>query len=63
MRRRFNLIHTFLDKKPLNLDYLFDATLNRSSFSIQQISEMICSMYEKKIGSHKTEQKKSKFII
>jgi len=61
--KRFNLIHTFLDKKPLNLDYLFDATLNRSSFSIQQIAEMICSMYDKKIGRHKTEHRKSNFII
>lgn len=51
--KRFNLIHTFLDKKPLNIDYLFDATLNRSSFSIQQIADMICMMYEKKLVSHK----------
>jgi cytidylate kinase len=61
--KRFNLIHTFLDKKPLNIDYLFDATLNRSSFTIQQISEMICTMYEKKLGSHKSEHKKSGFIV
>ena len=61
--KRFNLIQTFLDKKPLNLDYLFDATLNRSSFSIQQIAELIYSMYEKKIGSHKSERKKSGFVI
>jgi len=61
--KRFNLIHTFLDKKPLNIDYIFDATLNRSSFTIQQIAEIIYSMYEKKIGSHKAERKKSNFII
>lgn len=61
--KRFNLIHTFLDKKPLNIDYLFDATLNRSSFTIQQIAEIICSMYDWKIGSHKAERKKSNFII
>ena len=47
--KRFNLIHAFLDKKPLNIDYLFDATINRSSFSIQDISDMILSMYEKKV--------------
>ena len=52
--KRFNLIHTFLDKKPLNIDYLFDATLNRSSFTIQQISEIVCSMFDWKIGSHKS---------
>ena len=61
--KRFNLIHAFLDKKPLNIDYLFDATLNRSSFTIQQIAEIICSMYDWKIGSHKAERKKSNFII
>jgi len=61
--KRFNLIHTFLDKKPLNIDYLFDATLNRSSFSIQQIADMICTMYEKKLGSHISGHKKSAFIV
>jgi len=47
--KRFNLIETFLDKKPLNIDYLFDATINRSSFSIPDIASMILSMYEKKV--------------
>jgi cytidylate kinase len=47
--KRFTLIRTFLDKNPLNIDYLFDATINRSSFSIQEITELIVSMYEKKI--------------
>jgi len=61
--KRFNLIHTFLDKKPLNIDYIFDATLNRSSFTIPQISEIICSMYEKKIGSHLGEHKMRNYII
>jgi cytidylate kinase len=39
--KRFNLIQNFLDKKPLNIDYLFDATVNRSSFTIKEISEII----------------------
>ncbi len=47
--KRFNLIHSFLDKKPMNIDYLFDATINRSSFTIPDISEMILSLYEKKV--------------
>jgi cytidylate kinase len=47
--KRFHLIQTFLDKKPLNIDYLFDATINRSSFTIQEISDLILSMYDKKI--------------
>jgi cytidylate kinase len=46
--KRFNLIQTFLDKKPLTIDYLFDATINRASFTIQEIGEFITLMYEKK---------------
>ena len=46
--KRFNLIQTFLDKKPLTIDYLFDATVNRSSFSILEITDLITLMYEKK---------------
>jgi cytidylate kinase len=61
--KRFNLIHTFLDKKPLNIDYLFDATINRSSFSIPEIAEMILSMYEKKICRQIEERKKIRLII
>jgi cytidylate kinase len=59
--KRFNLIQTFLDKKPLNLDYLFDATINRSSFSIQDISELVLTMYEKK-NRKISERKKSNLI-
>lgn len=47
--KRFNLIQSLLDKKPRNIDYLFDATINRSSFTIPDISEMILSLYEKKV--------------
>lgn len=49
--KRHKLIVEFLDKKPLNLDYLFDVTLNRSSFSIDQLSELILKMYETKMAS------------
>jgi cytidylate kinase len=56
--KRFHLIQNFLDKKPLNIDYLFDATINRSSFSIQEISELIVSMYEKKVCRQIAERKK-----
>jgi cytidylate kinase len=60
--KRFHLIQNFLDKKPLNIDYLFDATINRSSFSIQEISELIVSMYEKKVCRQIAERKKLGFI-
>ncbi|HOK25982.1 MAG TPA: cytidylate kinase-like family protein [Bacteroidales bacterium] len=48
--KRYNLILNFLDKKPLSIDYLFDAIINRSSFTIQEIADFITAMYEKKIA-------------
>jgi cytidylate kinase len=56
--KRFNLIQAFLDKKPLNIDYLFDSTLNRSSFTIKEIADLIISMYEKKVCRQISERKK-----
>lgn len=56
--KRFNLIRTFLDKKPLNIDYLFDVTINRSPFTIHDTAELIVSMYEKKICRQITARKK-----
>jgi cytidylate kinase len=47
--KRYNLIVNFMDKKPLNLDYLFDATINRNSYSVDQIAEIITVMYGKRI--------------
>jgi cytidylate kinase len=47
--KRFNLIQTFLDKKSLNIDYLFDATINRNGFSIEETAELIAVMYDKKV--------------
>lgn len=48
--KRQKLIVDFLDKKPPSIDYLFDVTLNRSSFTIDQISALIMTMYESKLG-------------
>jgi cytidylate kinase len=56
--KRFNLIQAFLDKKPLNIDYLFDATINRNSFTIQETSDLIISMYEKKVSRQIAERKR-----
>jgi cytidylate kinase len=47
--KRYNIIVTFLDKKPLTIDYLFDASINRSTFTINEAAELITDMYEKKI--------------
>jgi cytidylate kinase len=61
--KRFHLIHAFLDKKPLNIDYLFDATINRSSFTIQEISELILSMFDKKVSKQISERRKTKRVF
>jgi cytidylate kinase len=54
--KRHNLITTFLEKRSINIDYLFDSTINRQSFSIFEIGELIVSMFEKKIGRQKAER-------
>jgi len=61
--KRIHLIQTFLDKKPLNIDYLFDATINRSSFSIQELSELILSMYDKKVTRLNSDRRKVKKVL
>lgn len=48
--KRQKLIVDFLDKKPVSIDHLFDVSINRSSFTIDQISSLILSMYESKLG-------------
>lgn len=49
--KRSKLIIEFLDRKLVNIDTLFDVTLNRSSFSVEQISELLLEMYEAKLKS------------
>jgi cytidylate kinase len=61
--KRFHLIQAFLDKKPLNIDYLFDTTINRSSFTIQEISELILSMYDKKVTRQINERKRARNVF
>ena len=56
--KRYNLILTFLDKKPLNIDYLFDAAINRNAFTIHETAELIAAMYEKKVCRQIAERKK-----
>lgn len=48
--KRHKLIVDFLDKKSVSIDHLFDVSINRSSFTIDQISSMILSMYEARLG-------------
>lgn len=61
--KRFNLISAFLDKKPLSLDYLFDATINRSTFTNPEIAELVAQMYEKKISRQMIERRKLNPVI
>lgn len=61
--KRFNLITTFLEKKQINIDYLFDVTLNRQSFGIVEIGDIVTSMYEKKVGRQIAERKKTSEIF
>jgi len=61
--KRFNLIHSFLEKKPMNIDYLFDATINRKSFTLQEIADIIISMYEKKVCRQMSDRKNIGRII
>ncbi len=60
--KRHNLILDFLDKKPLNIDYLFDATLNRASYTIQELADLIVSLYEKKVCRQIAERKNTKKV-
>jgi cytidylate kinase len=61
--KRFNLIQIFLDNKSLNMDYLFDATINREFFGITETAELIVSMYDKKISKLDPSERKRKSIF
>ena len=61
--KRNDLIHTFLDKKTTNIESLFDLTLNRESFSIQDSADIIVSMYDRKVLRQMAERTKIKSII
>jgi cytidylate kinase len=61
--KRFQLIQAFLEKKPLNIDYLFDATINSSSFSVQEVSNLILTMFDKKVMSQINQRKKLRQVL
>jgi len=58
--KRFKLIQTFLKQKSINIDYLFDATINRGSFTIQQTASLIVSMYDAKVCCAIEQRKRNK---
>ncbi|MDA3894140.1 MAG: cytidylate kinase-like family protein [Salinivirgaceae bacterium] len=47
-KNRHKLFCLFLEKQPLNLDYLFDATLNRKHFNINQTVQIIFQLAKMK---------------
>jgi cytidylate kinase len=57
--KRFQLNQSFLEKKSMNVDHLFDAVINRASFTIKETADLITSMYDKKVCRQITERKKN----
>lgn len=58
--RRADLIRTFLEKKSENIDSLFDISVNRYSFGINDTAALIASMYDKKIYQQIPDMEKQK---
>lgn len=61
--KRDDLIRTFMDKKVKNIESLFDVTLNRQTFSISVIADLVVSMYSRKIMEEKAEREKIKSLL
>ncbi len=61
--KRDDLIRTFMDKKVKNIESLFDVTLNRQTFSIAAIADIVVSMYDRKVAEEKAEKEKIKSLL
>lgn len=61
--KRHDLIQTFLDKQHKNIETLFDASINRISFTVPETADIIVSMYEKKVTKQISERKKIKSFL
>ena len=61
--KRHQLITTFLEKKSVNIDYLFDITLNRKSYGIDETAGLIVEMYDKKCKKTVPETSKTSNIF
>ncbi len=55
--KRNDLIRVFLDRNFQDIDSLYDVTINRMSYSIDDISDVVVSMFEKKIAGKLQERK------
>ncbi|MBI9068143.1 MAG: cytidylate kinase-like family protein [Salinivirgaceae bacterium] len=45
---RYKLFYMFLEKQPRNLEYLFDATINRQSYGVNQTTDLIIKLAKMK---------------
>jgi hypothetical protein len=61
--KRDDLIRTFMDKKVKNIESLFDLTLNRQTFSIDAIADIVVSMFDRKVAEEKAEKEKIKSLL
>ncbi|MBN2665498.1 MAG: cytidylate kinase-like family protein [Bacteroidales bacterium] len=61
--KRDDLIRTFMDKKVKNIESLFDVTMNRQTFSIPVIADLVVSMYSRKMVEEKAEREKIKSLL
>jgi len=55
--KRNDLIRIFLDRNFQDIDSLYDVTINRMSYTIDDISDVVVSMFEKKIAGKLQERK------
>lgn len=61
--KRDDLIRTFMDKKVKNIESLFDVTLNRQTFSIAAIADLVVSMFDRKVAEERAEKEKIKSLL
>ncbi len=58
--KRNDLIKTFLEKKSENIESLFDASINRYSFDVEETARIITSMYDRKVHQQVAEREKER---
>ncbi|MFZ2340461.1 MAG: cytidylate kinase-like family protein [Bacteroidales bacterium] len=61
--KRDDLIRTFMDKRVKNIECLFDVTLNRQTFSIAAIADLVVSMFDRKVAEGKAGKEKIKSFL
>ncbi len=62
-KKRVELMKTFIEVKTQDMESLFDLTVNRFSFSVNDTADIILSMFEKKILGRITERRRINTIL